>query len=546
MFRYFETTNYADEQSFIGRQVLLSKLKRELCTDADVRVSYCGLLKIGKTSLMHRFEDQVNKGHMERNGYRFIVAYYSLYLLGAGESLFERLTEKIDEALSALQIACPYELLQLKQKVSAAEKSRDQAKRMSEYVDALYQQGLRVILVLDEFQSLPESGAVTFADYALLHGMRHISIACVGRLPFDKTMNELAPSTWNNRLTCRQGVIYGFDEEDLQEYRAIFYSQFSYDMTWMQEELEYYCGRSPYLLSCFGEEIMLALQDSNADAIDAQWLDRVANTYHPLMYDDYVQNQLERDSYGGMTNLERLLRIVIGPQIGIREWDISMMKELGYITSTGKADYAISPRFMKRLERMPISGELPTKLVAAEICLRRLIHKKLPEICEAHSFDEPVETGSGKKRYRWSPEERTILNVELMRIPERVADKNRLDKPYRIYDPVRSREHPEADPVRKYAEWIVQKQATMPSANIEEVMLLKERLSLINGCWPFFAESFGGEAREIWRDKFFLMCIARNPALHAGTLTDQEQIDCERTCDDILRRLGSLNMEDAK
>lgn len=543
VFKRFETSNYAEEGSFIGRRTMLNRLGRELCVDADVRVSYCGLLKIGKTSLVRRFEEQINHSCVERNGYRCIVVYFTLYTLDAAEnSLFKCLTEMISKALSKQRVTISEESIILKQKVLGAEKSSDQARQMSEYVASLYANGIRIILILDELQSAPEKQGLVFTDFALLHGMRHISIAYVGRLPFDKTMNDLSPSAWNSRLACKQRVILGFNEEDMQEYCSVFYELYGYDITWMLEKLDYYCGRSPFLLACFGEEILYKLEDEGAIAIDHDWLDKIYKSLRPGMYEDDVENQLSLDTYRNMNNLERLLRIVIGPQIGIQEWDIAMMKELGYITVTDRATYAISPRFMKRLEKMPISGELPTKLVTAETYLRRLIHMKLPEICQANPFSEPIETRCGKKKHLWTEAERTILNLELKKIPDNVPEKRKLDGVYKLYDSMRTDRKDSPD--EKYALWIENKKETMPNANIEEVMLLKDRLALINGCWRFFKEYFDNGDRDYWKVRFYLMCVARNPALHAGTLTEQEQIECERVCDDIIRLLGKLSFSE--
>lgn len=537
MFKRFYTSNsYVPESSFIGRRTLLNRLQRELCVDSDARVSYCGLLKIGKTSLMRRFEEQVNRGRIERDGCRCVVAYYALYTLAARESLFKCLTERIGKTIFEQRIDCPEEVLRLEREVAEADDSREQIRRMSRYVAALHENGIRIILILDELQSLPENEGLSFADFAMLHEMRDISIAYVGRFPFDKTMNDLSPSVWSSRLTCKQGVVLGFDEEDMEEYRSVFYNLYGYDITWMLDDLERYCGRSPFLLACFGEEIMFKLADGDPLSIDHKWLAEIYASYHPTTYERNVQEQLALDVYEDRTNLDRLQRIVIGPQIGIHEWDMTLMKQLGYITFTNSARYAISPSFENRLRCLPISGELPTKLVTAETYLRKLIHKKIFEISAEHPFSEPVETVTEIGKYQWSAEERTILNLELMRIPNKVTEKRRLDSTYRLYDAARG-ENKDAE---KYALWVLNKKATLPMADIEEVMLLHDRLGLINGCWKYFADYFEGGDRRAWRENFYLMCVARNPALHAGTLTREEQIDCERACDAIIRSLGGL------
>lgn len=537
MFTAFDTTSTPiPETAFIGRKRYLASLRKELCADKDARISYCGLLKTGKTSIMARFQEQVNRESFTTpRGYRCVVVYYPLYILTA--SLFVVLTEKIDDTLFAQNIDCSEDVSALRDQVKTAENKHDQARQMSRYVNALYNNGIRVILVLDELQFAPESKVLSFADFALLHNMQNISIAYVGRLLFDKTMNDLSPSVWNSQLPCQQEVILGFDENDMQEYCSIFYDMYGYDITWLLNDQEYYCGRSPYLLAYFGNIILEKLEYNDPGSINRNWLKTVYDSLVRLQYPEGVENQLSLDTYRDMTNLERLRRIAVGPGIGIHEWDLALMKQMGYITVTGRASYAISPVFEERLAMLPISGELPTKLVTAETYLRRLIHKKIPEIIMEHKFPEPLQTVIGDKTCQWTDIDRTILNLELRRIPDNVLEKYKLDRPYKLCNPNNN-----DSPHKKYALWVASKQMTMPEANIEEVMLLKDRLGLIIGCWRYFSDFFDGGSREVWKEKFYLMCIARNPALHAGTLTEQEQIDCERTCDDIIRSLGNLEM----
>lgn len=538
MFTNFDTaTTPVPETAFIGRKSYLASLRREFCTDRDARISYCGLLKTGKTGIMARFQEQVNRAKLTTpQGYRCVVAYYPLYILTT--SLFVVLTEEIDYTLSAQNIDCPENIKSLCDQVKAVESKRDQARKMSQYVNALYDNGIRIILVLDELQCAPERKVLSFDDFALLNNMRNISIAYVGRLFFDKTMNDLSPSVWNNQLPCQQEVILGFDENDMQEYCSIFYgSKYGYDITWLLKDLEKYCGRSPYLLAYFGNKIWERLEYDDPDSINPDFLKAIYDSLVSLGYHDGVEKQLSLDTYRDMTNLERLRRIAVGPQIGIYEWDLALMRQLGYITDTGRASYAISPVFEERLAMLPISGELPLKLVTAETYLRRLIHKKIPEIRMENQFTEPLQTVVERMTCKWTDIDRTILNLELRRVPDNVPEKYKLDRPYKLYNPSR-----DESPHKKYALWVASKQKTMPEANIEEVMLLKDRLGLIIGCWRYFSEFFDGGNREVWKQKFYLMCIARNPALHAGTLTKQEQIDCERTCDDIIRTLGNLEM----
>jgi len=516
--------------SFLGRGPLVYEIAKRFSEEREVRYSYSGLFRNGKSSLFHEAARVINlMPASEYDGKTVAVCFSLENWVSADQTLLEGVIGTIHNKVRAF-LPDGAECERYYQAFRACSTLMDRTQRAADYLEYLSENQLYIVLFMDEFQLLPNYEECRYQELSGLHNLPNMSIAYVGRLPFSVTVKQMKSfPAMGAFLPCDQEVVMGFSDDDIELFCREFMEQYEFDLSGYMEMIRYHCGRSPYLFALVGREIQNVLKWRQRGTISTEWFRKIfasrAFEDYKLINVDYV---LKFDQMNGMDNFTRLQRIMIGPRIGIQENDMNVLREMGYIDQFDGQYYAITPAFSEWLSMQELTGELPVKMIRAERLLKHLIRSKAAEIiASSEAADLIPETEKG---YTWSDFDRAILGMRLTKVPERANNAASYGRTYTLDPSARE----------KYAIWILGEHAQSRKADLLEVMLLKDRLAILTARWELFEPHLGGTADE-WKDRLIHWCTARNPALHANDyLTKQDEAKCERCCDEFLRRIGPM------
>jgi hypothetical protein len=298
----------------------------------------------------------------------------------------------------------------------------------------------------------------------------------------------------------------GFSNEDLQEYFNKFESLQIKLTDDVKKKILYYAGRSPYLLSALGQEIVYRKGvedfDSVLSACNQQFLDYFKRIVDLLKDEDFYN---------------KLLQIYIGPRYNIKQYDIDELESRGYISNKSKDFFdsdenkrdefkyeTISEYFVEYLMDIsqPEIGEIWPILSQAEKKLRSIIETELTDMFGQRWKDELERVNLEYKKNK-----KYFIDFEKVNINLAVNKK-------------------------KYKE--------RASDNILTVVGIMELGNILQHYWTRFAPYFNNDQYSKWAARFYLLHKARNPLAHntAEFLTEEEIMETEIYCREIISAIA--------
>ena len=114
-----------------------------------------------------------------------------------------------------------------------------------------------------------------------------------------------------------------FGEEDLQEYLARFTSVGISDTSALSKRVSFFCGGHPYLLEMLGYEVLEVFREEQEADVDKA-AQRVAQDF--LAQYDRMVDLLREDG-----NLGKLLQVLFGPIVDVKQTDVDELLRYGFI-----------------------------------------------------------------------------------------------------------------------------------------------------------------------------------------------------------------------
>ncbi len=248
--------------------------------------------------------------------------------------------------------------------------------QIQRFFEKVRQTGIRILFVLDEFD---HARHLFKGDISGFQGLRELSYRPEWRVTFvttsRRTIRDIELQT--QAISTFDGIFHKhylamFDEPSIQEYFSRLSSVgLPVDSTLM-ERTDFYCGGHPYLLEMLGYEIVEMFRERQSVDIDhvAQHLERSFLDQYDRMVD-----LLREDG-----NLDKLLQILFGPVVEVRQIDVDELLRYGLIRLTDQETYvAFSAHFQTYLRLIERQVDLWPIWRETELALRRLITAKMLE-----------------------------------------------------------------------------------------------------------------------------------------------------------------------
>ena len=244
--------------------------------------------------------------------------------------------------------------------------------RIQRFFEKVRQSGVRVLFILDEFDNAHH---LFHGDISGFQGLRELSYRPEWRVTYittsrctirDIELQTQAISTFDGIF--HKHYLSMFGEEDLQEYFARLTSVDISTTPALKERVDFYCGKHPYLLEMLGYEILEFFREEQKINVDKA-AQRIGQSFL-AQYDRMVDLLSE---YG---NLSKLLQILFGPVVDVKQADVDEFLRYGFIKPGEQDTYvAFSGHFQTFLSLVEREVDLDLWPIwrDTEIALRNLI-----------------------------------------------------------------------------------------------------------------------------------------------------------------------------
>lgn len=486
----FQIGSVVTGSSFIGRKELLQQYKKQfLVKSRSSSVSLIGLTRIGKTSFIRKvFEDS-------RIPEYIIYSYSNLKESHTYQELWQSIMMPIQEYLEKHNLITEdilKDFMMLEQDNLQWIKLRSVVKRIFLY---LSEKQLKTIMILDEFDYAAELFNSETQKYELFRSVissadNNLSAILISR----RNLHDIEGQTFQSstfRGVFDTRYFKGFDETDLQEYFKVFENRKISLSDTEKQEIQYYAGNSPYLLSIIGNRIIDNKRNSKTISISEIFKNdcRQINDY----YLDILKH-LERDN-----TKNKLVSYVLGPNIGLTRVDIDELINLGYLRNQENKKIAISEAFQDYLRINKFDESIWERITTTE--------KKIKILLDS-------EKSNLKSVYKIFSNDRMTIEEEILRHTNEIEETD----------------------MQRYNSFIRSNKRDWNAVTTYfDVLSLSDSFKIIVQNWMIFSKYFGDDMVSNWESKFKLIGSARNPVAHAHEelLTDTIKRDVDNYCSDI-------------
>lgn len=367
--------------------------------------------------------------------------------------------------------------------------------RIQRFFERVRQSGVRVLFILDEFDS---ARYLFRGDISGFQGLRELSYRPEWRVTYvttsRRTIRDIELRT--QAISTFDGIFHKhylamFSAEDVEEYFARVTSVGISATSALRERVDFYCGGHPYLLEMLGYEMLEVLREKQEVDVDKA-AQRIAQDF--LAQYDRMIDLLREDG-----NLGKLLQVLFGPIVDVKQTDVDELLRYGFIKS-GEQDtcVAFSGHFQTFLGLVKREVDLDLWPIwrETEIALRHLVTTTMLE----------------KYGERW------IEKLEKAR-PNLKA----------IFEQCRQAQKKEEKSFGSRA-----------SRNLIDFMYPQDLFAIMFAEWNIFKAIFGKD-KNYWAQRSDLLARIRNPLAHNRdkALYDYERQIAEGYCREILAVIKS-------
>lgn len=495
-------------ESQIGYERYLNKFTDILLNTIN-NISITGLKRYGKTSLAKEVIERVKA---QSNG-QVITIFIDLAKQKSFSDLLVSIINILEDEIIEADAVSIFESNVYNRYMEKLSKVDPESKTYRDTFDSIFKwisrQGYRTILMIDEFDSASDLFTAT-ADFEFLRDLssnRDIGVSLV--LVSRRQLYMIEKKNFNN--STFHGVVQtypidGFDSSDMELFYGILKKKYGIEVgAHSKQRLQYYCGRSPYLLSMFAYSIVDAYLKTGAYNVDAIYKNREIDieNYYKSIFACLNNDKISVDgAYEEICTIEKLVGVIVGPKIGIVEEDINLLENMGYLYSEKELYKSISGHFTNALRRVPLSVDTWNAVLGVEKKIKAMIRKQVMVNNGVEYIDYDL----------WS------------QIFDNIGVTGTLDTYDKFID----------DSMQEYK----------CEVDLLDVCSLDVAVSILQYYWEnWFSKFFNNDSWDKWEHKLRLCASARNPMAHGHEefLSSESKASVNEYCESILKLLSKSN-----
>ena len=483
-------------KSFIGRDKYLKDFRKAYFRKKGKTTrAIVGLARIGKTSFIHNAFKKIPN--------EIIYIYEDVGLWNDYYQLWKSICRKIYDYLKANNLITDI----LEKNLTFIRYTNIEWEDFVNAIKVIFQSlcelKLKTIIVLEEFDYAMnifteikhwQLFRTIFADLKY-----NVSAITISKRSL-KTIEGDIPDNFTFHGIFDTCYFKGFDDDDMKEYYKVFEKMKIKLDDKKREEIEYYCGRLPLLLSIMGYYIVESFENKEDIDITNIFLNKC------MSINDYYKTCIK---YLKIENdLQRLIPFIFGPNIGATKSDKDELTNLGYLREENEDFVALSKYFGNFLSINELNLDIWNNIISLEKKIKNLIFTKLDVIIELLK----------------------ISGDNLNEIQKKILEKT---------DGITSGE------ISKYENFMNSNLRDFNrNSSFFDVMSLADSFKIMKQFWQVFSEIFNNDRYDKWENKFDKCANARNPVAH-GHEEYLSEADCKEIdiyCEQIFDILKKVNI----
>jgi hypothetical protein len=332
--------NIVRGERFIGRKESLDVIESRMIRPKEPgNLAIIGEPRIGKSSLVYKAVIEQKDKLVARN---LLPVWVNLATYDRAPLFFRSLvTECLDEMEELDWLSEPIQR-------SARRALEDELSwsegysRIQRFFEKVRQAGYRVLFILDEFD---HARRLFKGDISGFQGLRELSYRPEWRVTFITTSRRSIRDieTQTGVISTFDGIFHKhylgmFNNSDLEAYFARLSLIGLGVSSKVQERILFYCGGHPYLLEMLGYETVELYREEGKVDVDAA-AHRISQSF--LDQYDRMADLLKEDG-----TFNKLLQILFGPVVDVKQTDVDELLKYGLIRPTDQGAYgAFSQHF---------------------------------------------------------------------------------------------------------------------------------------------------------------------------------------------------------
>lgn len=487
----FQFGGQVSGESFFGRNQLLAELTRDTRKSSGLRsIAIVGQKHVGKTSLINQLSERefvkcpdviVISANVQVSNSANTFWYTVVELTEQKISQRGVVDERIQKAFADIS-KLPLEDSRWFSKMSS---------NLQAIMARLKELGYRVIMILDEFDTARKIFKLEPAGLGLIRNLAtesHLATTVITisrrRLyQIEKVADEGGSKLEQSFYTK---YIRPFDELDMESYYDALAEYYIFPDKEMEQELNLLAGRQPYLLCLYANRLVEEKLSGNEPAAvtvrkirDAEYNNNIEGYYRTLY------SRLREDGY-----VEQLRGILLQVMYGVRNNDVRLFDECGYLSENEHGYYILSQDFTDYFMEKSKDLYLPAwdSIMASERTLKNMVRRVYPRLDDFRYSELSRDRAWRQRVSEIYPE--ICLNEEM--ILKNMANGTNYGQ----------------------------------NPTITDVLGLKYTVfNIIKSNWEKFQGYFRGEPYDNWQKQLELLVRARTPLAHdhADYLTENEE-----------------------
>jgi len=371
--------------------------------------------------------------------------------------------------------------------------------RIQRFFEKVRQNNIRILFVLDEFD---HARFLFKGDISGFQGLRELSYRPEWRVTFittsRRTIREI--ELQSQAISTLDGIFHKhylemFDNEDFQAY-TVRLSSIGISVTReIIDKIEFHCGKHPYLLEMLGYEVVEMFRERQQVDVDVAF-QKIGQSF--VNHYDSIVHLLQEDD-----NLGKLLQILFGPVINVKQTDVDEFLRYGFIKLSERGSYtAFSQHFHSFLSLIERETDLWSVWRDTEKNLRILLTSTLQNKYGSDWFDKL---------------EKSHPNLCM----DKQSGKNLFQK------------------CREFQQREIKTWDDRASRNLLDFTYPTEIFAIILKEWQVFQPIFGKD-KAYWDQRSQVISKVRNPLAHNrdDVISDYERQLAEGYCKEILQLIN--------
>jgi Cdc6-like AAA superfamily ATPase len=370
---YHGVGQVADADRFVGRRELLRLLQDCWRGGRPANLSLQGNHRMGKTSLVRRAHELYAADQPD-----LLVVYLSVAGYEAGADVFRAIASRVQREVKRIEAPSGgtgpdwrSELADIELSIHGCEGWLDLKECLEAFFGTLRRAGIRVAVILDEFDQAEAFRTVEFQFLRdLVSENFSVGLIALSRRSIKSIeMAAVAHSTLDGVMGMRRPV-GPFDDAEVDEMLARGLAA-GVELDKLRDEIVARAGHHPYLVELFCHELVETHRAGGLD-LAAAW-----EQVEPQFHDQFGRSITNLNADTGGHGADVLYQVLTGTHLTVEPQHVALLRRLGLVRLEGATLHLQSLELARYVRRAALAGTIHGWWLDRDLALRRRVRERL-------------------------------------------------------------------------------------------------------------------------------------------------------------------------